>query len=77
MMYSCALWGPEEGGVKGDLISGPTPNDLENAQHRKIHHVLTKARIRPGDRILEFGAGWGGMAIEVRSFGSVIALLPY
>ena len=65
-MYSCALWGPEEGGVRGDLEPGPSHNDLEAAQLRKIHHVLMKARVRPGDRVLEFGTGWGGLAIEVR-----------
>ena len=70
-MYSCALWGPEEGGVTGDLISGPTAFDLETAQLRKIHHVLSKARIRAGQRILEFGSGWGGLAIEVSSYFSI------
>lgn len=64
-MYSCALWGPGEGGVDGDIITGPTPGDLEAAQLRKIRHVLNKARVRPGHRILEFGSGWGGLAIEV------------
>ena len=64
-MYSCALWSDAEGGVRGDLINGPFPGDLESAQLRKIRHVLTKAKVRPGDRILEFGSGWGGMAIEV------------
>ena len=77
MMYSCALWSSEEGGVKGDLIDGPTPNDLENAQRRKIHHVLTKARVRPGDRVLEFGSGWGGMAIEVSSYQSSSAFAQF
>lgn len=65
MMYSCALWSDAEGGVHGDLVSKSSPNDLEMAQHRKIHYVLKKARIRPGHRILEFGSGWGGLAIEV------------
>lgn len=64
-MYSCALWSDAEGGVRGDLIDGPFPGDLESAQLRKIRHVLTQAKVRPGDRILEFGSGWGGMAIEV------------
>ena len=64
-MYSCALWSEAEGGVRGDLEFGPTPGDLEVAQLRKLHHVLRKARVQPGHRILEFGSGWGGLAIEV------------
>ena len=64
-MYSCALWAESEGGVRGDLISGPTAGDLEAAQMRKIHYVLKKARVKPGYRILEFGTGWGALAIEV------------
>jgi cyclopropane-fatty-acyl-phospholipid synthase len=65
MMYSCALWSEAEGGVRGDLEMGPIPGDLEAAQHRKIHYVLNAARVKPGNRILEFGSGWGGLAIEV------------
>ena len=65
MMYSCALWSEAEGGVRGDLEMVPTPGDLGAAQRRKIHHVLRAARVRPGHRILEFGSGWGGLAIDV------------
>lgn len=72
MMYSTALWSDEEGGVRGDLTQGPTPNDLEAAQQRKIHHVLKTARVKPGDRLLEFGTGWGGLAIEVRNLSPPI-----
>ncbi|KIJ92046.1 hypothetical protein K443DRAFT_114206 [Laccaria amethystina LaAM-08-1] len=76
MMYSCALWSEAEGGVRGDLEMGPTPGDLEAAQRRKIHHVLRAARVRPGHRILEFGSGWGGLAIEAaRSFGCEVDTL--
>ena len=64
-MYSCALWSEAEGGVRGDLEMGPSPGDLEVAQLRKIRHVLDAARVKPGNRILEFGSGWGGLAIEV------------
>ncbi|KAK7688884.1 hypothetical protein QCA50_007575 [Cerrena zonata] len=76
MMYSCALWSDAEGGVHGDLASGSSPNDLEMAQARKIHYVLKKARVRPGHRILEFGSGWGGLAIEAaRSYGCEVDTL--
>lgn len=64
MMYSCALWGETEGGLRGDLDNVLCSGDLEAAQQRKIHHVLHAARVKPGDRILEFGSGWGGLAIE-------------
>lgn len=76
MMYSCALWGHGEGGVDGDIIAGPTPGDLEAAQLRKIRHVLNKARVRPGHRVLEFGSGWGGLAIEAaRTYGCEVDTL--
>ena len=65
MMYSCALWSDEEGGCTGDLLPTAGPSDLEVAQLRKIHHVLTMARVKPGMKVLEFGTGWGAMAIEV------------
>lgn len=76
MMYSCALWDDAENGVRGDLESGPMPGDLEAAQLRKIHHVLRKARVKPGHRILEFGSGWGGLAIEAaRTYGCEVDTL--
>ncbi|KAF5372015.1 hypothetical protein D9615_008056 [Tricholomella constricta] len=76
MMYSCALWSDAEGGVRGDLVDGPRPGDLEAAQLRKIRHVLTKARVKPGHRVLEFGSGWGGLAIEAaRTFGCEVDTL--
>jgi cyclopropane-fatty-acyl-phospholipid synthase len=73
-MYSCAFWSKAEGGVHGDLGNGPIPGDLEAAQLRKIHHILRKARVKSGHRILEFGSGWGGLAIEVDSSLLVVLL---
>jgi cyclopropane-fatty-acyl-phospholipid synthase len=66
MMYSCPVWGPEEGGIRGDLEGQRASGDLEAAQDRKIKMLLNKARVRPGDRVLEIGCGWGGLAIAVR-----------
>lgn len=72
-MYSCALWSDEENGVRGDLTHGVVPGDLEAAQQRKLHHVLRAARVKPGHRILEFGSGWGGLAITAaRDFGAEV-----
>jgi cyclopropane-fatty-acyl-phospholipid synthase len=64
-MYSCPMWGDGEGGVRGDLEGSRRPGDLEAAQTRKITHILKKAGLRPGDRLLEIGTGWGGLAIAV------------
>jgi cyclopropane-fatty-acyl-phospholipid synthase len=76
MMYSCALWGPDEGGTTGDLYGISKPNDLEAAQRRKLFYVLEKARVKPGDRILEFGSGWCALAIEAaRSFSCSVDTL--
>ena len=65
MTYSSALWPDSLGGVRGDLEGRSSNADLEKAQQYKIAHLLRKARVRPGDRVLEFGSGWGGLAIEV------------
>ena len=50
--YSCAYW-------KDDTES------LEEAQQNKIDHILKKLDINSGDKVLEIGCGWGGMAFEL------------
>ncbi len=50
MQYSCAYWGP---GVE----------TLSQAQEAKLAHIASKLALRPGDRVLDIGCGWGGMAI--------------
>jgi cyclopropane-fatty-acyl-phospholipid synthase len=49
MQYTCAYF----------------PHDnmsLEEAQLAKLHHVCRKLQLRPGDRVVEAGCGWGGLA---------------
>lgn len=65
MQYSCPIWSDAEGYVRGDLEGYRKTDDLEDAQARKIAYVLKKARLRPGDRLLEIGSGWGSIAIAV------------
>ncbi|KAL0952493.1 hypothetical protein HGRIS_006756 [Hohenbuehelia grisea] len=36
---------------------------LESAQLRKMRYLIRKLQIRPGDRILEIGTGWGSLSI--------------
>lgn len=51
MVYSCGYF-------------RDTTDSLEQAQLQKIDHILNKLRIRPGDRLLDIGCGWGSLAIR-------------
>ncbi len=51
-LYSCAYW-------KDDTRT------LEEAQQNKIDHIIKKLNIKKGQKILEVGCGWGGMAFEI------------
>lgn len=51
MVYSCAYFRNEE-------------DSLEVAQEQKIDHILRKLRVRPGDRLLDIGCGWGALIMR-------------
>jgi cyclopropane-fatty-acyl-phospholipid synthase len=36
---------------------------LEQAQAAKMEHVCRKLRLKPGDKVVEAGCGWGGLAL--------------
>jgi len=42
-----------------------TFDDLHTAQMRKVRHIISKAQIKPGHRVLEIGSGWGTLAITI------------
>jgi cyclopropane-fatty-acyl-phospholipid synthase len=50
MQYSCAYW----------LREGMT---LGEAQEAKLAHIAAKLALKPGQRVLDIGCGWGGMAV--------------
>jgi len=51
MVYSCAYFAsPDE--------------DLDTAQARKLDTICRKLRLRPGQRLLDIGCGWGGLVIH-------------
>ena len=45
-------------------------DDLETAQRRKVATLLDRLKIKPGDRLLEIGCGWGTLAIEAAKRGA-------
>jgi cyclopropane-fatty-acyl-phospholipid synthase len=51
MVYSCAYF------ERAD-------EDLDRAQQAKLRHVCRKLRLRPGQRLLDIGCGWGALAIH-------------
>ena len=61
MQYSCAYW-PREGMT------------LEAAQEAKKAHIAAKLALAPGQRILDIGCGWGGMAITLAKLVDVQVL---
>ncbi len=43
---------------------------LDQAQIAKMHHVSRKLRLKPGDRVVEAGCGWGAQALLMaRDYG--------
>jgi len=68
--YSCAYFGCDN-------------DSLEQAQLQKIHHTLNKLRLRPGQRLLDIGCGWGSLVMEaaksygVRAVGLTLGVKQY
>ncbi|GAA5142287.1 class I SAM-dependent methyltransferase [Nocardioides marinquilinus] len=48
------------------------PEDLEEAQYRKIDRMLDEAGVGEGTRLLEIGSGWGALAIRAARRGAVV-----
>jgi cyclopropane-fatty-acyl-phospholipid synthase len=58
MQYSCAYW------PRDDMT-------LEQAQEAKLAHIAAKLALKPGQRVLDIGCGWGGMAIYLARHADV------
>ena len=50
--YSCAYFKNED-------------DSLEVAQNNKIDHIIKKLNLKPNQRILDIGCGWGTLAIDI------------
>ena len=49
-------------------------NSLEQAQLDKKAHIAAKLDLRPGQRVLDIGCGWGGMALFLNKVANVEVL---
>jgi len=49
-------------------------NSLEQAQLDKKAHIAAKLDLKPGQRVLDIGCGWGGMAIYLHRIAGVDVL---
>ena len=50
--YSCAYFKNEN-------------DSLETAQNNKIEHIIKKLNLKPNQKVLDIGSGWGTLAIEI------------
>ena len=50
--YSCAYFKNEN-------------DSLETAQNNKIQHIIKKLNIKPNQKVLDIGCGWGSLAIDI------------
>ena len=50
--YSCAYW-------------KENTKTLEEAQQNKIEHIIKKLDLKSGQKVLDVGCGWGGLAFEI------------
>ena len=50
--YSCAYFKNEN-------------ETLEQAQENKMNHIIKKLNLKPNQRVLDIGSGWGTLAIEI------------
>jgi cyclopropane-fatty-acyl-phospholipid synthase len=60
--YSCAYW------------TDPEHETLEQAQLDKKAHIAAKLALQPGQRVLDIGCGWGGMALYLHKVAGVDVL---
>jgi cyclopropane-fatty-acyl-phospholipid synthase len=67
-MFSLFL---DESMVYSSGVFSKNGSSLNEAQLHKLNLILKKAQVRPGDRVLEIGCGWGELAaVAAKEFGA-------
>ena len=71
MQYSCAYWPDADLGSGGAARSQLS---LDDAQTAKKAHIAAKLDLQAGQRVLDIGCGWGGMALYLNRVADVDVL---
>ncbi len=58
------LWLDETMNYSSALFEGDTTRPTADAQSAKVRRALAECGVKPGDRLLEIGCGWGALAEE-------------
>ncbi|MEI8029503.1 MAG: cyclopropane-fatty-acyl-phospholipid synthase family protein [Comamonadaceae bacterium] len=67
------LWLDESMNYSSAWFDGDQTQPLRAAQDAKVRRALQMARVRPGDRLLEIGCGWGALAEQAtQHFGASV-----
>ena len=56
------LWLDETMNYSSAWFNGDYSQPMPAAQNAKVRRALQQARVKPGDRVLEIGCGWGALA---------------
>ena len=67
-----ALWLDNTMNYSSAIFESPDTT-MVDGQHAKVRRALTMAQVRPGDRVLEIGCGWGALAeMAATEFGAML-----
>ncbi|MDR3452674.1 MAG: cyclopropane-fatty-acyl-phospholipid synthase [Rhodoferax sp.] len=65
------LWLDDTMNYSSAWFNGNPQGDMRTAQQAKVRRALRMASVRPGDRVLEIGCGWGALAeMATTEFGA-------
>jgi cyclopropane-fatty-acyl-phospholipid synthase len=66
-----ALWLDDTMNYSSAWFEGNAQGDMRTAQQAKVRRALRMAGVKPGDRVLEIGCGWGALAeMATTEFGA-------